>query len=345
MRRPVALGVAVLLTTTALVAGASPASAKGPPGAGKRIFVRTTDDGVTVRVFRASDEIGGSPEPCTGPGCPPRECAVRGALMLGISTDDGVGQGWVQVYPRTGEAMDLVGAGITGSEFGDAVGWVVAQTGPGVHRVALQFDGGGRDEMQARDHLVALAGPVETPNLAITGQLLPAGRLTAFNKGGDRIGRARFGPDTSVAFGAPPRRCVGGLETGFPPPIGDPPADEDGERLAVSALFTTAYGPGLTLEERAALVEDGESLLEVMEIAAERSPQYRDRITATVEEVRFVDSTHAAARFALESEGMPLISGIGRAVLVDGQWLVSRRTYCGLQQLGGVWCPESKRSD
>jgi hypothetical protein len=64
-----------------------------------------------------------------------------------------------------------------------------------------------------------------------------------------------------------------------------------------------------------------------------------------VEEVRFIDATHAAASFALESEGAQLISGIGRAVLVNGRWLVARRTYCGLQQLGGVWCPEPERAD
>jgi len=342
MRSLGAHGVAILLTMTSMVAGAAPAGAKGSPGEGERLFVRTNDD-VTVRVFRASDQLGGAPEPCAGPGCPPHKCTVRAALMLGFSTDDGVGQGWAQLYPRTGHSVELAGAGIVGVEFGDAVGWVVAQTGPGVHRVVMRFDGGGRDEMQPRDHLVALAGSVEKPGLAVTGQLLPAGRLSAFNEDGDRVGRARFGPDLSVAFGAPPRRCVGGLETELPAAIGEPPADEDAARGEVSGLYSTAYGPGLTLEERAALVEDGESLLEVMELAAERNPQFRDRITATVEEVRFVDTTHAAARFSLQSEGTQLISGIGRAVLVDGRWLVARRTYCSLQQLGGVWCPEPER--
>jgi hypothetical protein len=342
MRTLVTRGVAILLVMTSMVGGASSAGAKGSPGEGERLFVRTNDD-VTMRVFRASDELWDAPEPCAGPGCPPRECSVKAALMLGFSTDAGVGQGWAQLYTRSGHAVELAGAGIVGIEFGDPVGWVVAQTGPGVRRVVVRFDDGGRDEMQPRDHLVALAGPVEKPGLAVTGQLLPAGRLTAFNEDGDRVGRARFGPDSPVAFGAPPRRCVGGLETEFPTVIGEPPTDEDAARASVSALFTTAYGPGLTLEERAALVQDGERLLEVMRLAAEQNPQFRDRITATVEEVRFIDTTHAAARFTLESEGTQLISGIGRAVLVDGQWLVARRTYCGLQQAGGVWCPEPER--
>jgi len=337
--------ISMFVLAAALVALAgAPSAAKGGPQDATRLFVRTTDRGVTVRVYRGNLDLGfGSAQPCHGLGCPPAACAPRGSLVIGFSTDAAVGQGWAQLYARGHEQLQAIGAGGFGFEFDAPAAYVVAQTGPDVDHVRMKFRGGGSDEMRPTKHLVVLAAPMHGAAASIAQRMGPSGTIDAFDGNGTRVARRRFSP-SSFSTGQP-EQCVGGLEEEFPAPKGDPPADEAAVRFAVAAAFATAYGPGLTIEQRAELIEDGAGLVPVMKIAADKNPQYRDLITAIVEEVRFIDATHAATRFSLEIDGSPVISGIGRAVLVDGQWLVARDTYCGLQQLGGAWCPARGKGD
>ena len=124
--------------------------------------------------------------------------------------------------------------------------------------------------------------------------------IDAFDADDRRIARRRFAPNTASA--PQPKRCIGGLPTAFPSAKGDPPADEAAARFAVITTFATAYGPGLDIDGRAAFIEDGASLRKVMQIAADKNPQYRDQITAPVEEVRFIDATHPTS---IEAHAMP----------------------------------------
>lgn len=328
----------VVLSVGVLVSTALPVSAKGPSGEFEQLFVRTTDDGVTVRVSQSDAETGvpGS-QPCKGVGCPPRECAPRGQLAIGFSTEVAVGLGWGQLFQRGDQPLHVVSAGIFGWEFGEPAAYVIAQTGDGVASVRVKFEDGAVDEMRPNGHLVVLTARIRDDAVPYAQMTGPSGTIDAFDRDDKRLAR-----DDVIASGevALPERCFGGLDSSFPAEKGDPPADEDAARAEITFVYATAYGPGLTIEERAALVEDGDALQEVMQLAADKNPQFRDTITAPVDMVVFIDSTHAAVRFSLVIDGNPVISGIGRAVLVDGQWLVARDTYCRLQQLGGVWCPE-----
>ena len=106
----------------------------------------------------------------------------------------------------------------------------------------------------------------------------------------------------------------------------------------MTAVVTATFAPG---GDAAATVEDGTAVAEVGKVARDRYPQYRDTIAAVVDEVRFIDASHAAVRFGLTTNGQGLIPpGVGRVVLIDGQWLVSRDTFCRILMVGGVYCPE-----
>ena len=327
----VSVSVAVLIA----VAG-TPSGAKGGPQDVQRLFVRTTAQGMTVRVYQGQQGLGSAP-PCHGLGCPPPACVPRGSLVIGFSSEAAVGQGWAQLYARGNTQLQAIGTGGFGFEFNAPAAYVVAQTGRAVARVRVAFRGGGSDEMRPNKHLVVLAASLRRAAGSIIQRSGPSGTITAFDGNGKQVARQRFVP-SSFSTGQP-AQCVGGLEQAFPASKGDPPANEAVARYAITVLFATAYGPGLTTEQRSQHIEDGDVLLPVMKVATAKNPQYRDRLSAVAHEVHFIDATHAAVRFSLVLDGNPLISGIGRAVLVDGHWLVARTTYCGLTQLSGVWCP------
>jgi len=335
MRVRVTIVVGVALA--AMAGGAAPGAAKGGPENTESVFVRTTDDGVTIRAYRGSypaDWGVQAPAPCEGPGCPPRECRMKGALVIGFSTDAAVSEGWAELYPRGDEQLRTVMASGFGTMFDAPAAWVAIQTGDRVARVRATFRDGTTDEMRPRTHLAVLASPVHGIEPERLG---PTGRVTAFDDDGEIVGRARFGP--SETQNSRPAKCAGGLDAEFPPATGPPPADEDAARAAVSAVVTAAYGP--PGGDTATTVQDGAALAEVGQIAADRYPQYRDTIAAAIDEVRFIDASHAAVQFGLTTDGQVLIPpGVGRVVLIDGQWLVSRDTFCRILVVGGVYCPE-----
>lgn len=333
---------ALALLTIGLVtlgAAGNAALAKGEPPTGKPLFVRTTDRGVAIRVARVdvSDVVGTAP--CQGTGCPPPECQARGAIAVGFSTEAAVGQGWAELYRGAGDRLRAAGAGFFGFEFGAPAAWVVVQTGPGVDRVRATFADGGSDAMKPRHHLAVLASPLRHPKGLSSLPSAPAVTVVALDRRGGVVGRVRLDPNRPID--SQPTRCAGGLEPDFPAKKGAPPADEAAARTAITIAFTVAYQPVLEPEDRVALIEDGPALLEVMKLAATRFSQYRDRVAARVEEVRFVDATHAAVRFGLTlDDGTEIVPpGVGRAVLVNATWLVSRDTFCRLLQLSGVYCP------
>lgn len=340
MRARVAIGVAV--TLAAIVGGAAPGAAKGGPEDTERVFVRTTDDDVRIRAYTGTlpEGIGSqpfSPASCEGAGCPPKACRVTGALVIGFSTDAAVSEGYAELYPLGREPARVVMASGFGTMFDAPAAWVAVQTGASVARVRATFRGGASDEMAPRDHFAVLASPVRKGEAAAIEHGVPEGRFVAFDGDGKVVARARFG--RAEPFPSPPAACRGGLDDEFPKRKGPPPADEEGSRAAVIAAVNAAYHPG---SDVGTAVERGAELAEVVQIAADRHPQYRNTIGAQVEEVRFIDATHAAVRFALTTDGQVLVPpGVGRVVLIDGTWLLSRDTFCRLLQLGGVYCPKA----
>jgi len=334
------LGRAALVVVVALgacVVSAGPVQAKGGLEDAERVFIRTTDTGVTIRAFSGDYPDGAYPAPCTGPGCPPPACQMQSALVIGLSNEAAVSEGWAELYRPGDDALRTVMASGFGSTFDAPAAWVALQTGEGVARVRATFRDGRTDEMRPRDNLAVLASPVRgTPE----DYSVPAGRAVALDKDGEVVGRVRFGPDERLD--SPPAHCIVGLDGEFPKPTGTPPADAVSAEAAVRAAVTAAYTPGGT--ESLAFIEDGATLTDVVLAGAERYPQYRGKISASIEEVRFVDDSEAAVRFFLLVDGQPLApAGVGRVKLIDGQWLLTRDTFCRMLQLGGLYCPAPEK--
>lgn len=125
-------------------------------------------------------------------------------------------------------------------------------------------------------------------------------------------------------------------------PWGPPPDDEAAAEQAVRAAFRdydAASDDGRDLVN----VQAGEGLVEPMALAGRRAPGVtRDNVALTVDTLRFVCPDEAVVWFSLEIDGhpSPLLRGRrGRAVRVDGRWLIERGTIAELLAFAGVAVP------
>jgi Clp amino terminal domain, pathogenicity island component len=117
-------------------------------------------------------------------------------------------------------------------------------------------------------------------------------------------------------------------------PNGPPPDDQEAALVNVERVFEKM---GERSPDGAALVnvERGENLGPCEEELQRRFPQYiYEGAGKPPEKIKFLNASEAVV-------WMSTAVGIheGRAVLVDGQWKVSRATFCGLAAGGGVTCP------
>lgn len=327
-----------VLVLGVVTGGAVPAAAKGEePRADQRLLRRDTDGGVTIRADTGPMPDEWVPGDCTGPGCMPEPCLPRGIAIIGLSTNAAVGEGYLEVYRAPSSGLVLAGSGIFGSNVGHPVGWVAVRTGPKTARVEARFDGGGTDSMQPVDGWAVLAARV--PEGPAVSEFAPTATVRAEADDGSIIGTTKV--NESTAYQRPPDPCPSSqLDAGFPKGTGRAPKDEEQARAEILAAFSAAYGAAPT-DDALAFVEDGASIAEVAGVATERYPEYRGKLVLAAEELRFIDVDEAAVRFTLNvKDGVgTLARGVGRAVLRDGAWLVSRATFCSLLALGAVYCP------
>ena len=115
--------------------------------------------------------------------------------------------------------------------------------------------------------------------------------------------------------------------------------DRDAAELAIERAFETVYSTDGPPAERVRWIERGANLAATMEQVEARYAPARN-VDVSVDFVRFVSEDEAEVQFTLLlsnfSSPMPQT---GHAVLVDGEWKVSRETWCRLVRLTGVECP------
>jgi hypothetical protein len=139
---------------------------------------------------------------------------------------------------------------------------------------------------------------------------------------------------TLTYLGGPPQ---------LPKPDGPPPRDKAKARERVIQAVEVASAGSSTDQGRLARIQDSEGQVELRQEVLVHFPLVPlDKITAQVDDVRFLNRTTAAVRYTIVLPGysipeMP--NRIGRVVLVDHTWKVTRDTACADLALGGVTCP------
>lgn len=137
----------------------------------------------------------------------------------------------------------------------------------------------------------------------------------------------------------PPSPTVAPTEA-LPPP-GDQPADVSATRNAVIAMWMRQHDGSVPLAERMGMVEQHEELRSITEQAAVGREQRVATMRAIISDVVFVSPMRAAVDFRLAfTTGGTDMRQIGYAVLIDGQWLVSRETHCSALARADAHCPE-----
>ena len=137
-----------------------------------------------------------------------------------------------------------------------------------------------------------------------------------------------------------PRTWTSGTPSNVVVP-GEPPTDTDKARAEIGAVY--AIHGSLSEDGKAALgVEKGADLGWAVTAAKANAPPafLQAEIVVTVEEITFVDPEHAAVWFSILVNGSPVLSRHrGDAVLVEGEWMMARSTFCQIMAMGGVTCP------
>jgi hypothetical protein len=128
---------------------------------------------------------------------------------------------------------------------------------------------------------------------------------------------------------------------------GPPPEDEVAARGAISQAFADM---GEIDEESGTIpsVEGSEGLAacrqQATELARARFGGQVPDVTVAflVDTLRFVNDHEAIVTYTAQIRGsltITLANRPGRAILVDGEWKVTRETFCAWAQVGGVQCP------
>ena len=128
---------------------------------------------------------------------------------------------------------------------------------------------------------------------------------------------------------------------------GPPPKDEVGARAAIGKVFAD-MGEVDEDNDTVPSVEGsaglGKCREQATEIARARFGGQVPQVTVVfaVDAVRFVNDHEAVVSYTARITGslnITLADRPGRAILVDGQWKVTRETFCEWMQVGGVRCP------
>jgi endonuclease/exonuclease/phosphatase family metal-dependent hydrolase len=115
---------------------------------------------------------------------------------------------------------------------------------------------------------------------------------------------------------------------------------------AITTAFETLFNGDVTdIEEKLSYLEDADLLREAFVARFEAVQDIAPLIRVRIDAIGAVDGDRAPVTYSLLLEEAVVLDHLpGEAVLVDGRWLVSRRTYCEVATQGEPEIPEPCRS-
>lgn len=125
-----------------------------------------------------------------------------------------------------------------------------------------------------------------------------------------------------------------------PPRQGIPPLNPAAAERAIAQAYTQAFTGGQNPAHVLAAVQDCPALADALAQATQNYPEAFATSGVTTGDVIFANPWNASIYYDTTYQGAPDIGEqIGKAVVVNGQWKVSRETYCGVLSLAGGTCP------
>lgn len=109
-----------------------------------------------------------------------------------------------------------------------------------------------------------------------------------------------------------------------------------GDTAAVTRVWQSFFSKSTPISQKEALLENGTTTMMPAVQAFAADPRV-GQAAATVQKVTFPSATEADVTYQISLNGTPMLSGAsGKAVKVNGSWLVSDVTLCGLLQLAAA---------
>lgn len=126
----------------------------------------------------------------------------------------------------------------------------------------------------------------------------------------------------------------------LPEATGPPPADQVSARQQIQATLTFAFRGGSTAQRQAS-VEGGYPLgVTTEKELARQNASLVGTLTVRINQLRFLDQTHAALNFDLLLKGQPVTATtVGEAIFDSGRWRITRATVCTIIDRGSIPCP------
>lgn len=323
-----------------------------------RLFTRTTESGVEIRVNESDDAM------MFGPGFEmegvPDWCVAASSVSAMALTADAVSQAQL---PRSKAAppTPAVAFGLGGIIEEAPLALVVVQVDDTVTRARLTHPSGAIDTMEPVDGLVALAVAVPIPEQedqnglpmfdpwsGVASQLA----VEVLHRNGDAERLTNQDLMNGIPMWSDPE-CMGSVEGTMPMPEvpdlelprpgAEQPLDPAAERTRVEAAFVALYSDIGDKDTLFRYVDDASGLdLAMVGIMREYGEAYRSMEPEILEMVFF---SPIEASFVYTTGLDPFGDGFtgqlqsfGRARLVDGEWRITRSTVCQDMERIGVQC-------
>jgi len=112
--------------------------------------------------------------------------------------------------------------------------------------------------------------------------------------------------------------------------------DHSADTAAVTRVWQTFFSKDTPISQKEALLENGATTMKPAVQAFAADPRV-GQVSATVQKVDFPAPNQADVTYQISLNGAVMMAGMaGKAVEVNGSWLVSDTTLCGLLQLAAA---------
>jgi hypothetical protein len=104
-------------------------------------------------------------------------------------------------------------------------------------------------------------------------------------------------------------------------------------------VFLQWIEAGTDVNRAASSIETGTALRETIAGALATAPSPPTSYSGRVDSVTLTDENTATVHFVILLGNVTVLDRSGAAVRINGQWVVSRETYCGAIAVGPTRCP------
>jgi hypothetical protein len=143
-------------------------------------------------------------------------------------------------------------------------------------------------------------------------------------------GGSSGGADTT-----PPSSAPSSQPSSAPAATANAPADPAAAKAEIKKVWVKFFNSGTPSAQAKSLLEDGDQLGAALKLAQKEDRQTHLDRRAKVKLIKFFDATTANVTWILFNKTTKLLDNAsGQAKFVDGQWKVSKLTFCTLVTLG-----------